>query len=346
MKNFIQNALLTLMSVMCALSLFEIYLRATEYVPKKVSIAPPYLFANHPQTWWTLRPNFKKTVKTVDGEVTYAINSQGLRAPRTFTTDAQMPRIFVIGDSYTFGVGIDEALTFARLLEGRLKNLERDREVINLGVAGFGTHQSYQRLREYSEIFGTPEVLIYVFCPNDPVDNITGKKEVVYGIRVDSARAFKPLMALLGHSYHLSRSVAFVLDRLYDRHFNPRKLKRRELEGGEVPVRQREDFVRTREYLADLIGWSEERGVELLVLTTDHSIYSGPLKSFLSENGVPVMEAPDIFARLNEEDLPVKLLEGHWNSHAHRMISRALADYLLSEFWEVETAAEGSRNES
>lgn len=117
LRQIIQNVCLSIGSIIILFVIFEAYLRLTGYCPKKVSIAPPYLFTNHPTTWWTLRPNYSNKVRIYDGVVTYTINSQGIRAPSDISQKTVSPRIFIIGDSFTFGVGVNEDVTFPRVLD-------------------------------------------------------------------------------------------------------------------------------------------------------------------------------------------------------------------------------------
>jgi lysophospholipase L1-like esterase len=332
-KQYSKNICLSIGSILVVLAIFEIVLRLTGYYPAKMSIAPPYLFANHAKTWWALRPNFTTTVRTPDGVVTYKINAQGIRSSYDISQKALTPRIFIIGDSYTFGVGVNEEIAFPRVLDTVLKQQGLNTTIVNLGVAGFGTFHSYERLREYAELLGMPQIVVYMFHLNDPVDNIAGKKEVVYGIRIDAHRKYKRLLAVIGHSYHLSRSIAFLFDRLYDTFFNPRRQKILNLEDSAIDIYDREDFQSTVKYLSELITWTSQRNIRLLVVTTDYSHYSDPLKTFLNDHHVPMIEGGDIFARLNADKLPIRLIEGHWNQQGHKLIAQGIAEYLLQEKW-------------
>jgi hypothetical protein len=155
-KRMIKKCCLSLASIIIVLSFFEAYLRFKQYYPKVLSIAPPYMFVNHAKTWWTLRPNHYSKVQTPDGVVIYDINSQGIRAPHDIAQNSLSPRIFVIGDSLTFGVGVDENIAFPRVLNNVLARQKIDAEVVNLGVAEFGTFHSFERLKEYAKRLGIP----------------------------------------------------------------------------------------------------------------------------------------------------------------------------------------------
>lgn len=331
-KRISQNILLTLISIIILFLLSELIVRLAGYYPHKASITPPYLFTNHPVTWWSLTPNYNKTIKIPDGVVTYAINSQGLRAPEDIEK-CNLPQLYFIGDSFTFGAGINEEYTFPHILNNLFKNQSINMRTVNLGVTGFGTCQCYNRLVEYSTLLGQPQIVVYLFCPNDPVDNITGKKQIVWGIRIDDNRKYKKFLAIVGHCYFNSRIVAFVLDRIYDKQFNPRKQKTKKLHQNNLPIEQRQDFTMTRECLSRLINWTRQRNIRLLVITTSPSIYSQPLFNYLQSNQAPMLEAAEIFKHSNPDSLPVNLIEGHWNQLGHQLIATEIAKFLMQEKW-------------
>lgn len=318
--------------LLVAVILAEGTLRVLGHHPKM--LIPPYLYQTHPRTWWTLRPDFEQTLETRDGTVTYRINSQGIRSPREISTSPDDLHVFVLGDSYTFGWQIDESSTFASLLERRLRSTHDRVEVANLGVPGFGTLHSYERLVEYSARLAPPDVVIYVFCPNDPVDNISGKKTVVDGIRIDDHWNHKSLMAKIGHLYFRSRLVGIVAESWYSSSFNPRFQKKKELDQAEVRNENREDYRSIRSELLKMIEWTSERGIPFLVATTSRSEYSETLSKIVDERGVALLELEDVFREAGLTPSDVRLeFDGHWNALGHEWVARALAATLAARGW-------------
>lgn len=96
-----------------------------------ISIGPgPHRF--DPRTGWSLQPGFQ------DREVT--INSAGMRARREYARErsAGVPRVLLLGDSFTYGAWVPDEVTFAHVLE---TELWPGLEVLNLAVSGSGTDQ-------------------------------------------------------------------------------------------------------------------------------------------------------------------------------------------------------------
>jgi lysophospholipase L1-like esterase len=328
--RIIQKLSLVFAGLLLAFVIVEACLRIAGYYP--VVLMPPYLFASHPSIGWTLRPNFNGAINTPEGRVIYTINSQGIRAPVDFLTNgnSSIQRVFIIGDSFTFGTSINEGYTFPSLLNESMKSQHLPVEFINLGVPGFGTIHSYERLLVYSDMLGVPNTVIYVFCPNDPIDNIAGKREVVNGIRIDSHRENKLLLSYIARAYNDLRSLALLLDFYYSHFDNPRKFRRREFNHQTEDIDTRQDFAATEKYLSAMILWAQQNNVNFLVVTTSHSPYSVPLKKMLFARRVPVIESDDIFSKFNVTNESVLLFDGiHWNKHGHRLIARGIEEVVL-----------------
>src|SRR5262249_28281133 len=96
-------------------------------------------------------------------------NGLGLRGPEV-RQDRPKLRIMLIGDSFTYGVGTNDAGTISQQMQQMLTTQRIDAEVLNLGVGGYSTAQAYHRLRSLIDL--KPDLIIYTFCDNDPEDNV------------------------------------------------------------------------------------------------------------------------------------------------------------------------------
>jgi lysophospholipase L1-like esterase len=77
-------------------------------------------------------------------------------------------RIICLGDSWTFGVNVDQDQAYPQQLEALLRREYPDRrfEVVNLGVMGYSSFQGLELLKRYA-IFLDPDLLISGFGMND-----------------------------------------------------------------------------------------------------------------------------------------------------------------------------------
>ena len=133
-----------------------------------------------------------------------------------------------------------------------------------------------------------------MFNPNDPVDNITGEKVIVDGVRMDVGMPLKPLLAVLGKLYARSRALALLLDAVYVATADPRAAKRRSFAG--VDFATREDVVATRSALRDLADWTASRSIPLVVMTSADSEFTPMLRAELGRLYIPYLEASKAFA--------------------------------------------------
>lgn len=83
-------------------------------------------------------------------DVTYRTNLQGLREAHEVGPKGDKFRIVHIGDSYTFGWGVEETDSVPRLIEGSLRqHFGADIEVINFGVPGTNPFNFFKYASRY-----------------------------------------------------------------------------------------------------------------------------------------------------------------------------------------------------
>jgi lysophospholipase L1-like esterase len=100
------------------------------------------------------------------------INSAGLR-DREFSLSKPKDtyRILVLGDSITFGWGVEEEKTFAKVLESKLNESPlpgwpQHYEVINTGVGNYNTAQEVAFFKERGRLY-EPDMVLIAFFIND-----------------------------------------------------------------------------------------------------------------------------------------------------------------------------------
>jgi lysophospholipase L1-like esterase len=89
------------------------------------------------------------------------INSRGLRGPEVASAgEPGVRRVVVLGDSLTFGWGVNEAETFPRMLERLLNESGRRSDVINAGVGNYNTAQEVAWFEERGLAYEPDEVIL------------------------------------------------------------------------------------------------------------------------------------------------------------------------------------------
>lgn len=129
---------------------------------EKAQALQPYVYS--PSYGWRLRPDWKG--RTRDGR-TVAINARGFRGPLPASTPGTRQRVLLLGDSITFGTGVDDHETFAAQLAARALGVEP----LNLGVSGYGTDQELLLLEGEGLDLRPAAVVLNVCVGNDILDN-------------------------------------------------------------------------------------------------------------------------------------------------------------------------------
>lgn len=116
---------------------------------------------------WALRAGV--TARVADVKVDYRLrtSSAALRDPeRAREKPAGARRAVLLGDSVSWGWGVDDGARFSDLLDRRLGP---DVEVLNLAVPGYGTDQQLLALRRHGFDWD-PDVVVVVVVSNDLVE--------------------------------------------------------------------------------------------------------------------------------------------------------------------------------
>lgn len=103
------------------------------------------------------------------------LNGMGLRGPEiTLRKPEGVKRLLVLGDSFAFGVGVDESHLLTTHLRRLLEASSGERwEVVNMAVSGYSTDQELILFEELGARLA-PDVVLLVACDNDFEGNTEG----------------------------------------------------------------------------------------------------------------------------------------------------------------------------
>ncbi len=166
MKSFLFNCLLIGISVFGCLFIGDRILGLLGF-PEKI----------HPQ--YAHPPNFSEIRKNIEFTYKFETNSQGLRYPEISLEKKESEfRVFVVGDSYTEGTGVEANETYTRLME---QSFTSNRVAfINGGLSGTGPLE-YGRLFLNVGLRYKPDALLISLFANDlPNTSIKEKPKDFY----------------------------------------------------------------------------------------------------------------------------------------------------------------------
>lgn len=247
-------------------------------------------------------------------------NSLSLRdrepAPRT----PGLRRVIAVGDSVTFGFGVRQQKTYAKVLERLLAaGTSGPVEVLNAGVGGYSTHDESLLLRHRLASL-EPDLVILGYVLNDPeIDP------------VQPLHAYFAPVALWQRS-HLLRKIAELL---YDR--------RERGKGASYPRRLHAD---PRKWKSVLRAFDDMREVArehrfriLLVQFPEIAARRWPPRYALADvhaqvaaaaraRGFEVLDLTSAFRRYPAKDLRISRHDGHPTALGHRIAAEEIYGYL------------------
>jgi lysophospholipase L1-like esterase len=157
----------------------EVLLRSLGYAAiYEVYSNPEMLWQHDEQLGWSHEPSSEAQYVgprpwPIEFQSRVVINSLGLRGPEPEPLPENGIRILFLGDSMVAGFEVEYEETFCALLEGLLTQaLGVPVQVINGGVRGYGTDQSYLYYRERGRLHD-PDLVLLWLSENDLLDDVT-----------------------------------------------------------------------------------------------------------------------------------------------------------------------------
>jgi len=249
-------------------------------------------------------------------DVDVQINSEGLRDDELPRERGAARRLVFLGDSLTFGWGVERTQTFEHRLEQRLSEALGPTEIVNFGTGNYGTTQEVQLFLEKGLAYAPDAVVLFYFI-ND-AEPVPARSRGWW----------------LAHS----RAMTFFWSRL------------RTLESRGGPSGGYREYYASL-YADDAPGWRDARAslLELRDVTASHGIRlqvvilpelhelaeypfareHAKIRGFLEAIGIPALDLAPRFA--NEQDprsLWVAPDDAHPNARAHARIAEYSYDTL------------------
>ncbi|MCK4547994.1 MAG: hypothetical protein KAW17_11200 [Candidatus Eisenbacteria sp.] len=335
--------LLVLLAIVFTVGILEIGFRL---------FRPQQHFSVHINTWdrelgHRNIPGGKGSIDSPEFKTSTAINSKGLRDREyPYEKPENTRRILCLGDSFTFGHGVEQHEVFPKVLENLL-NQETGSdgcwEVINAGVDRTGTaHQlAYFNAEGYKY---DPDLVLLCFCgANDFFDNagvglyrLQDGRLVKQDARLpDPVKLREAMLRLPGYRILSSRFHLFTfMRRRIANYIYSREVRTRDPVRAETAMPRAENL--TRHLLTALCETCRAKNIVFAVMVVPHADGSDPprqtasLIEFVKATAIPYV---DLSARFLEEGqsgienyFP---LDGHWNPAGHRLTGRILKDFVV-----------------
>jgi len=170
MKKFFQNFLLVLSSIILIFVLFEFVLRLIGFTPYKISYkeSPKIYKQDKILGWDTKSGNYSfKLDETTN--INYKFLTDGSRySGKELDNSNNFEKIVLVGGSFTMGHKINNEEVMGYFLQENFENYE----IKNFGVGGYGTFQTYLKLKRIFKKIDDIKIVIYFFIDNHEIRNV------------------------------------------------------------------------------------------------------------------------------------------------------------------------------
>jgi hypothetical protein len=266
--------------------------------------------------------------------VRIAYNSRGFREKEFAPKMPGKRRIVMIGDSFTYGHGLNNAYSYPRIIEKLLKEKCGDDscEVLNLGGGGVGMEWVYNAVPEIIKELH-PDILIYGYFFNDPVEgDSAGNRQDVPGmsgqnrLKIERTMTYFPLGMrertrpyLLDTIRYLLKSIALTRETLkrYQEINSPVKWE---------PTGK----------MMEAVNLSSAQGncrFIVVLLPVIYKISESPLAgthqyldATLRQRGIEVIDCLPALSKFDDEDLFLHPRDRHPNALYHRTVAETIIE--------------------
>jgi hypothetical protein len=358
----LKNAGLLALASLLALGAGELFIRLL--APQELAVDPRrthprFFYSAHPRIGFTMNPAFRGRFRQREFDTAVAIDSLGIRDREYGPSRPGTRRIVVLGDSYTFGWGVEAGERYVDRLETLLNGRGSSRwEVVKAGINAYGTREEGLWLSEYGWALD-PELVILEFCMgNDYADNFAPGYRVEDGYLVAKrpapdadaaaapappASALEPLKRWARRKSHL---YVFLRDRVRWIRFGVGRAERGRGALRDFNASVDEGLPATERHLREIAEDARRHGVPVVVLIVPmrHQLYeSRAIEAELLEYpnrvsraacesaGLEVFDLLPEFRRAVAEGAP-RLYFGvdrHWNREGHRLAGDLLHGELV-----------------
>jgi hypothetical protein len=323
----------------------------------------PQMFAEDPHTVYRLKPNVRAhTIHAGYLDYQYTVNSQGFRSRADIGLKSpHSKRILFVGDSFTFGVGVNDSATYPARVEARLRRwCGAPVESINAGVGGFGTSHELSFLQHYGWRLD-PDVVVLGFLTSDPEDNsLQGLHRLANGQLEEIPPSERPGWGLIrahkhvpGYNWLVEHSTLFNWTRLKIGSLAAQRAAAREDATTSSPSardvtadqQELERWRLTAAILEQLHAQSDRHGAHLIVAIIPHggtlseyyatgrSIAVDRMLDICLQQGLACVNVSDSIRRAHPTSNPFAfyLREGHFNATGYDLVADAVANRLAEE---------------
>jgi len=277
---------------------------------------------SNPKLIHVLKPNFYQEfdgwIVKLNRTTSIQINSDGFR-DREFSIEKpdNTFRIIVLGDSNTFGQGVEIEETYSKVLENKLNSIgDRNYEVMNFGVPAYNTQDEVEFFKDVGLKYN-PDLVIVGFFANDLEDSFELRElaeekmeennyKFITLSDIDKANFVTDIFNDVNGKYN---AKLHANDTLYNYYWN------------KIVVSSFID-------LAD-IGQESNFDIVIININIREGKYRLLLENITSENNWSLINAGTSLSKYDVDSLTVSKWDAHYNPLGHDIIASDIYNHLI-----------------
>ncbi|MGE0646200.1 MAG: SGNH/GDSL hydrolase family protein [Nitrospira sp.] len=281
------------------------YEQAGDYMRDK--LADDQLIFRHKPSW-----------ETRYGDVLVAYNERGLRDRPILPKGENEYRVLALGDSVTFGTGVDQDKTFSARLEPLLQErLHRPVRVINSGVGGYNTVQEVTYFKR-DGIALQPDLVMLTYVQND-VEVNRGPFDP-WAQSSPWGKSFPDMVITMVGKLWFYRLI---------HHTYTYALPTSQSEATKASQQESKGWRESMSALGELVAMCQERRIPLMVFF--RRLHADENNLLLADvvrhaQGVPVKDMAPWFAGIKVSSVVNSKVDGHPNAEGHRVMAEHMAE--------------------
>jgi len=287
---------------------------------------------------------FRASWQATPWAVAFELEENGFREKPFEPKAPGTTRIAIVGDSFTVGHGLPNALAYPRLLEARLqRRLEHERadlsvarsvEVLNLG-RGNTDLPEIVRSADFALTRLEPDVLVYGYFLNDPVASLEREQGAKIHDMLDAGWVEVEGSASMIRIGQAKRGPSRVVD-LVARFFADRRVTDATIAWYQR-LHEPEAWAPTRRRIEAMAKVTRSKGARfvLLLLPLPYSIADSPfaeahraMRTAAEASGIEVVDALPALVKFSDDDLRLHPRDRHPSPTYTRVVAELLADAL------------------
>ena len=299
------------------------YEQAGDYTRDK--LADDQLIFRHKPSW-----------ETRYGDVRVTYNERGLRDRPILPKEKDEYRILALGDSVTFGWGVDQDKTFPARLETLLEGpLHRPVRVINSGVGGYNTVQEVTYFKREGGIL-QPDLVMLTYVQND-IEVNKGPFDPWAQSSVWNKSLPDMVITMVGKLWFY---------RLVHHTYNYALPKPQVGEATTLP-QNGAGWRQSMAALSELVAICEAQHIPLIVFF--HRLDSSENKALFEAvvqhtQGVSVKDMGQWYGGLTVSSLVNSKVDGHPNAEGHRVMAEHMADDIVAYLTKIKEPTNRGRH--